>query len=290
MVIAWIKQNWGVAFVLASGMIIAALLFVFLQPREPNLPTYQYGESRTANHQPGGRGCEPIVLATIANRIKALAERDRCAEAAEEYRLKSNDLVQQARTADATAEQTYLTLYLARIGLLGAIGGLLTLIAASLAAYFARDAAYAAHGSLKAFTEVERARLIVVPSGLTHSPRDGNKCGVSIKATNVGKGTCVVTRFAHTFVEGSEFSRVKFYMGAVPDPITIVPNESKSLVGWAECRDFKVTPFVRGVVTYKDAFSERKTFFCFQIFVEDAGRSDGRWWREIRDKDQLPDT
>jgi hypothetical protein len=160
-IIRWLKENWGVALVLTTSLLISTLVLVCLQPREPDLPTYDYSEARTAYYQPGGRSCEPIVLATITDRAKALAERNRCTDAAEEYRLKSNDLVQQARTADAAAAETALTHYLARLGLWGAVGGFLTLIAASLAAYFARNAAYAARDSYNAFIAVEDAYLIV---------------------------------------------------------------------------------------------------------------------------------
>lgn len=174
---------------MATGLLIGSALLVLLQPRQP------HSKSRTAYHQPGGRGCEPIALASLMDRAKALAERDRCTEAAEEYRLKSNDLVQQARTADATAAQTVLTYDLTRMTLAGAVIGMWTLIAAGLAAYFARNAAYAARDSYNAFIKAEDASLVVeFPSGtMIESAVDEVKQPdtyfLNIVITNIGRST-----------------------------------------------------------------------------------------------------
>lgn len=155
------REREGLIAIVAAAGIISALLFVGLNPREPNLPAYHYGERASADYQTGGASCDPRALATIRDNGKATIERKRCAEAAEEHRLKSEDLVQQARAADAAQAQTWLNFYLARMALWGTIGGFLTLIAASLAAFYARDAAKASRGSLQAFVAAEDAHLVL---------------------------------------------------------------------------------------------------------------------------------
>jgi hypothetical protein len=71
---------------------------------------------------------------------------------------------------------------------------------------------------------------------------------------------------------------------------TIKPNESKP-VAKCEAHDFAAKPFLRGVLVYKDAFDERRTFFCFHINVEAVrGGGSRRWWKEVRPKDQPDNT
>lgn len=71
---------------------------------------------------------------------KAATEADRCAEAAEEHRLKSDDLVQQTRSANATELSAGFAYEVTRLTLIGLIIGLATTVAAAFAAYYARKA------------------------------------------------------------------------------------------------------------------------------------------------------
>lgn len=262
--IRWLKDNWGVAIVLAAGLIVGILMLVFLQPREPNLPAYEYSEGRTANYQPGGRGCEPQVLASIRERAKALAERDRCANEAEEHRLKSDDLVQQARTADATAAQTALTLDLTRFALWGTVGGLLTLIAASLAAYFARNAAYAARGSLDAFSEVERADIIVT---LEHFEFSNIFNRFGIVANNLGRSAALVTAVGVTWKESSDLASLGGWLG--DDHPKIVPAADKELLKTerVEIEQLRKTPYMWLLVNTRSPLRGHVSLrYCFHIF------------------------
>jgi hypothetical protein len=71
---------------------------------------------------------------------EAAREADRCAEAAEQHRLQGNDLIQQTRAANAAQESAWMAYEATRISLAGLLGGFLTIIAASFAAYYARKA------------------------------------------------------------------------------------------------------------------------------------------------------
>lgn len=81
------------------------------------------------------------------------------------------------------------------MGLWGTVGGFLTLIAASLAAYFARNAANAASKSYLAFVAAEDASLSVeFPDGsLGESFVEGVKVSetynLTAKVTNIGRST-----------------------------------------------------------------------------------------------------
>ena len=202
-------RKLGLIDVLVVSGIIAAALWVGLQPRQPDLPTYQYGERKSADYQAGGTSCDPRALASIRDSGKAATERKRCADAAEEHRLKSEDLVQQARAADAAQAQAWTNYDLARMALWGTIGGFLTLIAASLAAYFAREAAKATRDTVNVFTEVERANIVVTlgtfeewggfydpATGTTGTNPTEERLSFSVSAHNVGRSTAIIMRAA----------------------------------------------------------------------------------------------
>lgn len=122
-----------ICLVLGSGVWLA------FSPERPNLPTYQYGQGPEASYQAGGSGCKPEALARLRGE-KAATEANRCAEASEEHRLKSDDLVQQTRSATATEVSAGFAYEVTRLTLVGLIIGLFTTVAAGFAAYYARRA------------------------------------------------------------------------------------------------------------------------------------------------------
>jgi hypothetical protein len=119
-----------------------------LRPGQPDLPSYQHTEGRDPNYQAGGSSCQPSVLSTIRDSREAARERERCAKETEDHALQSNDLIQQARAADASQAQAWLAYQMAWMGVYGTIGGFLTLLAAAAAAFYARDGARAGKDSL----------------------------------------------------------------------------------------------------------------------------------------------
>lgn len=154
-----LKRNWGVLLAIGVSLIISGALYATLQPRQPNLPQYDYGKGSAPDYYPGGSRCQPTILASIRDRREALRERERCAEQAEQHRLQSDDLVQQTRAANAAEAQAWLAEHLAWLGLYGTIGGFLTLVAAAAAAIYARDAAKAAREHLAHAKDVAVAEL-----------------------------------------------------------------------------------------------------------------------------------
>jgi hypothetical protein len=117
-------------------------LWTWLKPGEPNLPRYEGFETQEPGYQPGGSGCDPSRLARLAIPGREAAdERDRCSEAAEDYRLKANDLIQQTRSAEAAEAIVRLTYGQSLMALTGLILGGITMVAAIAAAVYARQAA-----------------------------------------------------------------------------------------------------------------------------------------------------
>lgn len=134
-----LRSNWRYVFATFGGVALAIGLWLGLSPREPNLPRYSYGKPASTDYHPGGSQCRPKVLSGLSGE-RAASERNRCADSAEQYRLDTDDLAQQTRSADA-AQATSITSYdTARLSLAGAIIGLATLFSAAFAAWYARHA------------------------------------------------------------------------------------------------------------------------------------------------------
>jgi hypothetical protein len=134
-----------IAAAVGIGLAIAALGAFALRPVD--LPSYQELQGPKANYRPGGTSCDPARLRSIPGG-NAPNERIRCEDAAEEYRLKRNDLVQQARSANAAEALVAFTYRQTGLLLVGTILGLLTLGAAAYAAWYAKRAAEAAEKDL----------------------------------------------------------------------------------------------------------------------------------------------
>lgn len=134
------RSNWNFIASVVGCLIVACALWALLRPSEPRLPGYQQTEQQDSTYRPGGSRCEPLALARLSG-TEALKERESCKEAAEEHRLKGNDLIQQTRAADAAAEGVALNYQQTVLLLAGTIIGFFTLVAAIFAALFAKAAA-----------------------------------------------------------------------------------------------------------------------------------------------------
>ncbi|MFL6760373.1 MAG: hypothetical protein ACJ8FR_10440 [Sphingomonas sp.] len=80
-------------------------------------------------------------MASIRNSRKRARDAQACEKEAEEYRLQTNDLVQQSRAANAAQAQAEIASQSLWTGFLQTLGGMLTLVAAVGAAFYAREAA-----------------------------------------------------------------------------------------------------------------------------------------------------
>lgn len=158
------RGNWRFILAALGCLAFAGLIFFALRPSTP-LPPGKYIDASYSEYRPGGSRCDPARLKSLKG-AQAPIERDRCEETAEEYRLKSDDLLQQTRSADAAEALVDLTVGQSDMMAAGISVGALTLIAAFFAVLFARDAAAearrgsnAAEGQLALTRNVTAAEL-----------------------------------------------------------------------------------------------------------------------------------
>lgn len=128
---------------LALGIvaILTAAIGVWTWPRQPTLVTYGEEGPRSSQYLPGGARCDPKAIAVISDVAERLRQADVCKKETEEYRLSTNDLIQQTRAANAARAQANIASQQLRTGWLQTLGGFLTLAAAVGAAIYARQAA-----------------------------------------------------------------------------------------------------------------------------------------------------
>lgn len=179
-----LRGYWRV-IIAALGFLILLVLVGALTLSPPSLPQYESGQSKDGAYRPGGSGCDPARLQRLSRR-DAENERNRCKEAAEEYRLKSDDLVQQARSADAAEVLVSLTYRQTILMFLGAIIGLITLGAAIYAAWYAKRAAEAAEKGLAHALHSTRAYIAPVSEKVVQNSEQPSSFEANIELRNAG--------------------------------------------------------------------------------------------------------
>lgn len=183
-----LKRYWGVIFTLGIAFIGSALMSWLLWPAPPVLHAQNYESARSSDYNAGGSTCSPKSLATLGKGREATSKRDACAKEAEEYRLQTNDLIQQTRAASAAEAQAELAAQGAWLSFFQTVGGFLTLVAAGAAAIYARDAATETRKGSEAADRMagmtvisQRAYLDIAHVGNNHVAEDG--CvGIKIKS------------------------------------------------------------------------------------------------------------
>jgi hypothetical protein len=153
-----LNVSWRFVVGTLISLALGVAMFAFLAPEQPFLLHGQAQNAGYSNYYPGGASCDPARLRSSKQRQTDI-ERDRCKDAAEEHRLKSEDLVQQTRSAEANEAITELTYKQSLLMAGGTAIGFLTLVAAMFAVLYARDAARAAEGQLKHLARVNEAEL-----------------------------------------------------------------------------------------------------------------------------------
>lgn len=206
-----IRQRIPIAWIVFA-LISAVLLSVYLWPEPIDLPVYKPTDAQKSGYHPGGSNCDPMLSFFLGPIPKTLSESDRCAKEAEDYRLQTNDLIQQTRSADAAQAQVMLTYKQGVIAVLQTIGGFLTLVAATAAAIYARDAAkhtklgadQARRSADAARTQLADARRMERPYAIGVNPRMVFKgptngkilCSVVFDIKNCGSGPAFVEEFS----------------------------------------------------------------------------------------------
>jgi hypothetical protein len=154
-----LKNHWRAIIAFVGYLAISGILWVNLRPAPPSVPAYQHLLARNSTYYPGGVACRPTQSTARAGGRKSRIDSDFCKEASEQYRLQTGNLLQQTRIADASWASADLSYRQTAIALTSAIVGLFTLLAAVIAALYAKRAAEAAEQSIKHGLDTSRSEL-----------------------------------------------------------------------------------------------------------------------------------
>lgn len=293
-----LKVSWRFVAGVVIAMLAAGVLFALLTP-EP--PSEGHPENASySSYREGGARCDPARLARLQGG-NADVERDRCAEGAEEHRLKSEDLVQQTRAADAAEVMAGLTYHQTVMMAAGTSIGFLTLVAAFFAVLYARkagseaqraataaegqltEAAKATTAELRPYLFVDRLELIDRRSASTEEKdEDGEpipgmfSARVVIYLRNFGK---VPARNVQVFIKeyvGARYrGRFWRYSFSKIDVPICAPNHERRVFGFLYIRpeerfDFDIgylSKIIRLRFTFEDdlgnSFTERAAYIMY---------------------------
>ena len=161
--------------IIAVGLIalLTILIAFWTWPVAPKLTLYGEENPRSGAYHSSGKNCEPEALASIRDGGKRASHTDACRKEAEEFRLNTNDLIQQTRAANAAQAQANIASQQLWTGWLQTLGGFLTLAAAVGAAVYARDAAShtrdannIAREAQRAWVSLKAAPKLIRPTGV----------------------------------------------------------------------------------------------------------------------------
>jgi hypothetical protein len=153
-----LKRYRNELFAVGACVALGLILAVLLQPRPIGLARNAGYQEQAAQYRAGGYECQPDVLERFAKSERA-RRAVTCKEAEEQHRLAANDLIQQWRAADAAEASSVFSFQQTRIAAYGMALGLVTMIAAIAAAFYAREAAKAAQEGLDHAAQTSRAEL-----------------------------------------------------------------------------------------------------------------------------------
>lgn len=233
------------------------------------------------------------ALQDIAAAIKTANEReqpDKGCQAGEDAR--DSDLCAQWKAADAAKESADWTRRTFWLAVVGTFIGSLTLLAAGLAAKFAKDAAIhtdagakeakrsadAADIGLRNFVDIERARIVAEPRS-ADAFAEHTQMGV-ISISNIGRSTASIVQCRSAMLSGVEFP------GDFPVSVKIDKVLGASEAFAAKCvpidtREADNKCFAGGYIEYRSTFGQtHKAYFLARIvfFPSDAvGVAPGYW-------------
>lgn len=281
-----LKGERGFLVFVLGCLFLAAFAWMMMRPQAPHLPTNKYIEAQETMYSPGSPACLPSRLEALSEK-DAADEKYRCEIQAERERIQSSDLVQQTRSADAAAATVNLTYRQMLIDLAGAIFGVLTVLAAGYAAFYARRAAEAGRGSNEIARENARHQLrAYMTSGdisLNSITINGNRLWeISHSWKNTGQTPAQLVSTNFNWVDFPAELPTRFDYPdendeARPDPSPVGPNQTLGnrpvVIGderFREARHGKCKIFLWGWAEYQDIFSGgewRRTEFCYEVGI-----------------------
>ncbi|WP_169476901.1 hypothetical protein [Novosphingobium sp. SG919] len=169
------------------SLVIAVALGSLLQPERPNL-VGSIGQREQPNfYRAVGSDCQPARISVLPVKLRT-RKADACAKAEEQYREANDSLVQARRAADAADASAIVAYEQTRIAAWGFSAGILTLLAAFAAAFFAERAAHHTKRSADAAEQALRPWITmeIEPESSVRWDDDGAWFNVLVKVYNHG--------------------------------------------------------------------------------------------------------
>jgi hypothetical protein len=285
--------------------LVAIVVGILTWPVFPSLERYRYGNPYNSQYRPGGKQCDPAVLATGESGRERTRDTDACKKEAEEYRQNTSDLIQQTRAADAAKAQADIASQGLWTSWLQTIGGLLTLAAAVGAAVFARDAARetrrGADAAENATKEMRRIGEAQVTSYLSiikgYIDIVGSGAGVVFEVKNTGQSPAKAPRYyMHVHRKEDEIDPKKMIREinnvkhSLPDiGSTVVEEEYRDVeLAWDIKQGSKQDLFVRIDLIWHDVFGIRyvdKLRARASVSIDTKGRGSAELkWQRLNEK------
>ena len=260
----------ALGLVSVASLAIGALTF----PASPTTQQFRYDGPRNENYRPGGGQCEPFALAKITDAKVRLPQTEDCQNKAEEYRQRSDNLIQQTRAANAAQAQANIASQQLWTGWLQTLGGFLTLAAAVAAAIYAERAAFHTKHSTESYRRREEADL--VPGvGM-----NGRTFGAYVE--NLGGSTAAIHLHNLTIMDEKPVGPIAFFFPGIANmtPIAIKSEARFNLGQFAIPTGVGKTYFVCAIF-YATVFDDAKLLPCLVEIDKTSGRVtplfDGDW-------------
>lgn len=277
-----LKGEQGFFAFVVICLFAAGIAWVALRPGYPSLPSGELKRAKYGEYSPGSPVCYPSHLNGLSDE-EAADERYRCEVEADKHRLQGDDLLQQTRSANAAEAAVGLTYRQTLIELAGGILGLLTLLAAAYAAWYAKKAAEAGHAA-NLLAETNHQQSLSPYIAISHGSfkiDDDVQPIAQIELRNFGQSPAIdVQTWFHIWIE----------CFPLHDPLPRAPDnlpKSRSIIGpggtsdihhprggplsafeQAEILAGRAAMYVFGESTYRDIFGNK---FCSEFILFASG-------------------
>ena len=253
---------------------VAVVIGFLTWPRQPKLERYSYESPESEQYRPGGTQCEPKAVAAIRNGAERLRAADACSEKAEAYRHDRNDLIQQARAANAAEAQAQIASQGLWTAWFQTIGGFITLAAAIAAAIYAREAAKEgkrsadeAERSRHSSTEGERGHIKFVYVSVSTEAR---RLKIIFNLVNNGNSMTEVNGLAVEFTDEPIWPTISH---PIMEGLQVkIPADNVGEITHTASIPITFPATASGFIRYSTlTLPDCRTYFCFSIIAQDTG-------------------
>ena len=262
-----LKGERGFLVFIVICLVAGAIAWAAMRPAYPNLPTNEYKKAEETEYSPGSANCYPSRLKSLSDG-ESLDERYRCETQAEQHRLQGDDLVQQTRAADASVKAVDIAFRQSLIDLAGAIFGMLTLLAAAYAAWYARKAAESGGRANEIALKTSRGYLAAVLEP-DWTGFDGKYPTMS--AINIGKSDCLLISFTWIWCDEMPSKEDDLVLTGPPRSQAIPAGKTCEIGFVMGKRAAAITEYLVGVIRYRTMLnSDHRTYFVYRVDAETA--------------------